>query len=566
MVSFSFVTKRFVLWSVFAVVFFAIAAEAHWLWQDRNFNPPLPPTLDGVFFESLLPPDTRFVLNFSPTDTAERDRFLKLWKAIFQDNSQAVVPFLLNEFFSSAAGQSVGGLGIKISPEDIVPLLNLNVRFALAKSDRSLYILFSLPENASALNFLAGTSTTAGSKFQAGTLGNTGYVVLGPQEDEDALRKRYERRDWLRPMRPESFFRQKNFREAVKDFAPPMSGYFYLDVAYLPGVLAQKSPFAFAGQKFFTATAQSFHAEENGILFSKTSLGAPEKLAQSEFRPYFAPTQIFLYQRMPSAGLLFYVEDTKLEKFFLDLSRDFYANFQTLTGLDFLADVKPLLASSYALALHDAGSLLPAITVLLDEKNANDPARALFEKLDKKIDALVALSNLSLLPQKPAGRSKAGLKTEAAKEGPVLEKQPLKSPFDGFRLTFYTQRIDKTIADIPLFQLLDKPITLTYGFTPDHVFFFSTFPDFEKAFTENSPSSLAGSPLFQQTLAVVPDPGDLLLVDGTSLGAYLQRLEKFEPSTFDLFKKYLLPIQSYVQAGQADGKNVHGKAFLKVKL
>lgn len=530
--SFSSSQKRLALLAVMIPV--AVGVGVYIFFRTFPFVSPLPRTAGGVSFEELLPPATEFVLSFNPTDADERARFIKLSDVVMQDKKDALLPFIVDQWSKKV------GIGLEVT--DIVNFLSADTRvlFALAEPKDG-YLLFALNDSKTSKSLFKEIQNPAdvvikesddvyvvtngknGNAYM-GYFGDCGFFASASKESIDAMLVRYSKH--------KSFFRAPSlstneiFREAVSRFMNPFSGYAYVSHAAL-----------------------TYRAFENGI----------EAGIISSSKKEFAFTPATLLTRVPGTDPMAIAEWQNLAGTILN-KKEFVTAFNSGTGFDFEKEIAPLLGKSASFVLHNIGESIPSLSVFVDINGTTEQAKSFIGKLDDKMKSLVALGNAAFPPF-------IGKKGDM-----VFEKRELLPPMLGASIKFNSQLIDPATANIPLLQLMSKPIELSYGISSDNILFISMLPSIEKSF--DTRINFATHPFFEFTKNWKVTPGGFALVDLRVVGAYFdkaiafarvnKKLSEQEEQTAAIIAKYLAPIGGLISVSSGDGENLATKIFIPV--
>lgn len=529
-----------VIWII--VVGGGLAVGGYFAWQKISRQPFLK-THEGISFEEILPKDTAFVLNFFPTDPAERERFKNLWNTVLQDKKDAL-PLLVAQNFISA------------SNEDFLRILDSSYAFTFAITGNigqkpTFYFLLAVDDNNKDALFEIVKQLQANKPALRADL--IGDVIRITNAKENST------------VSPKSLADSAVFKKSSRELQAPFSGYIFMSSQFL----GQFSP---------GSNVASFHAKKDGLLISSAAIFDKKSAV---LKPYAA----LLYQFIPGASdsrkPIFYTEggglgEISAENFYYGFKaaarfdklplnyKDFLENFKKSTGFDFETDIKPVFDNGFAMALHDTGFLLPAFSLFIDAKSAPEKALNLVKALQERDTAWIILGNLGL-------QSAAG----APADSPVIEpRRPFKSTPNAGTIKIYLDRIPKQIAAIPLFEKFTEPLEISYGMTAANLLFFSTLPNLEEAL-ESGASIAKSTDIFQQAAESLGiEPGSIAHFDFSALGSYAERLlafakeeEKLSPDQEGVYlflKKYLAPLKTFIQVSQGDGKMLRGKSFLKI--
>ena len=536
----------------------ALIAAGYWYWKQVSFTLPLNRTTQGILLEELMPQDASLVMSFNPTDAVERDRFSKLVAALLQDKKDAVLPYIAEEIFhqsgnladlthaiSAIGGNFKAGVAVRSgttgTPGDILLLVSVD-------DPQTLRVLLQKPIG----NQVNGHVTKNTEKefllsyesAQPTYVGIAGDVlfITNTSSQADAVFARFQKKML-------SILRQKEFRAVSKKLTFPLSGYAYIN-------------------KFMSSSLVSFAAQEGGLFMNMLS-EAERKNKDSPFWNLMQPYSASLYKRLPAQALIFFSEshhlgsiiwgELEVLKSMAGFSKEgMLSSINGLTGFDYYADLLPFLSGPFAMTIHDSGTIMPGITLVIDASASTEKAGEVIKKLDAQVQNWVALGNMAL----------------KAKEGQlILEAEKFKTIKQGGLVKIFASRISDEVNPAPLFKLMTIPLEVSYGITEDHLLFFSTLPSIEKALSAQHPIEI--HPLFQEMQGWGIAPGSVTLFDGAVLGSYVNRLvdmardqksfSEINEQTYAILQKHLSPIKGLIQISQGDGKNVTGKAFLKIK-
>lgn len=556
--------KRLVVGGVVVAVLVAAGLAVFFSWRSSAIRLPLRPTLQGLFFEGLLPPDVSFAMSFHPTDDAERQRFEKIWGMVLQEKKDVLLPFLATTF----AQRNQTPLPLA----DLLELFGGNLRFTFAVKENpsadglhnvfDVYFLFmannplatrgifeklqtaedQVLENTSE-EFIMSRGKSA--KAHIGIVGDVGFLALTTKENVQQLAKRFEKRKSL--ISVDSLARAKDFRTLASFLSGPMSGYFI----FTPN---QSTNTAFP-------SAMKYFAQNEGVYFESIALPRHSDKDTIFEKPIFQPSTPALFAKIPVSTPIFFSEMSHMGSLLLSQWPDLKTNFQAWAGFDFEADILPFLDKNAALVLEDEGAVLPALSIWADASEASEKAKTVLAKVDEKMKSWAALGNIALAS------------AQAGEKKPIFEMSKLSAPLSGGRLTIFADRIDQENARIPLLELITEPIEISYGLTPDNLLFFSTLPDFEKRFAEKK--TVENNAFFKLAQSWEVKPGSLAFIDGAALGSYAERIvnlartsKRFsgsEEQSYAILKNYLSPFEGFIQVGQGDGASLKGKALLKIR-
>lgn len=557
--------KRFykgLVWIAIGLVVAGAVTAGFLYWQKISFDSPTPATQAGIYFEDLLPSDVYFVMSYNPTDAQEQERFSKLLAVVLQDKKDSLPAFLATEF--------VHDNKLNVTLADLVTLFDKDSRFALAVSQNEdkknpqlqFYFLFSVknPDNAQkVLEKIEHSAKDSKTSVNFGIIGDVIYVTNA----EKAAKKLKNRR--TRSIF--SFSSTRGFRRNFSKLQAPFSGYIFLNIEkdfVFPGFSPQQK----ISEDFDITQSSlvSLHALDDGLLMNTFSEIKKEPDEKSPFADLFKSYTASLYEGFPADNLAIFMEGHNLGSIILgeleafktsfNLNKEkILANFKTTTGFDFEKDILPFLKAGFAAAMYDAGEQIPAVILRIDISADEEKALAVVKKLDKHLPTWISTVNLVL---------------SSEKSGPIIEK--LEAPENMTAVKIYLNRIPKEKASIPLFQALKEPIAISYGtfgYTQNKTLFISTASD-----KFHPQKVMEDSQLFKDASQLGIAPGNLVFIDSSVIGNYVSRLiseaqteEKFSQKVqevFDILKKHLLPIKSFVQVSNGDGKSTFGKAFLKI--
>lgn len=522
------------------ILFLTAGVAGFFYWRSLAIQLPWQPTPQGVYFEELLPPDISFAMGFHPTDSAERQRFEKLWGAVLQDKKDVVLPFMARESLQRTNDPP-------IPLEDLLTLFGGDFEFTIAND----YFLFRVHDSAKARAAFERLKEPQREVFidrpdayvfpfvrrgagHMGFIGDIGFIAKANEEDTKKFIARFEKRNAL--LRPASLASTRDFQKAAKSFKDPMSGYIFF---------AKKDPATFSTVRYT--------GHDDGLIL--------DSLTVSDIFQSFTPS---IASKIPLSKPLLYEEMGHAGSFLLSQFGSLGTDFQKWTGFNFETDILPFLDKDLVLVVEDADKVLPAVSVWMDASapGAKEKAKTVFEKLDAQVESWVTLGNIALASHDKDKPSE-----------PVFSISKLPPFQTGTKVTIFTDRIDQKIARVPLLQLITEPIEISYGMTADNILFFSTFPNFEKAFEEKQTAEK--HPALQLVQSWDIKPGAFVFIDGSAIGAYVERIvallkadKKFsesEEQTYALLKKHLGPIESFIQVGQGDGASLKSHALLKIR-
>lgn len=512
--------KKKIIAGVVAVGFIAVAAGGFFLWQYFSWQPPLPLTSAGFLHEEFIPSAPAIVFSFNPTDEAERKRFEMLWNIVLQDKKDAL-PLFLAELFSRDY--------LNASLEDIVALKKDPVRFTVAA-------LRSGEDNKSPLEFsyfISGVNPEAAQKLIArfaeskkNIRGNLLGDTLLLQESDMAASAEIKNYGFS------SFAKSSAFRNMFRGEKEPVSGYFFVD----GGSFTASPDFS---RKVFV----SFHAQEDGLKFKTKAFGGEKtSLFESLGKPYAAT----LYQKFSAENLMVFAETHGIGDLFTDLE---------FVGKEF----GEVLNFGSVFAVYDDGKLLPGMTLYFDGAALPEKTKELFKKMDEKFVRFIETVNLALR----GGES----------EGSVIEGQLIAGMQHGRSVKLYPNRISQAAANIPLFQLFDEPVELSYGLTAENAFFISTMSSDASLF-QGTGVDISTHAFFKDVLNLDDSPGDFVLIDSSTLGNFASRFVKIleekeklddtDRATIGILSKYLAPLRGFVQVSKPDGDGLESQAFLRI--
>lgn len=489
-------------------------------------------------FERLLPPEVSFVASLQPTDEDERGRFNKLFNIVMQDKANAVLPLAANEFSKN--------INVNMSLEDQLALFGAKPSFAIAYAKPNLYALFSIEDPAIARviikkyskEILIDDEKSFLSKFSGAKdtayIGIAGNIVFATDADEESARQIVARKTSPFRFFYKSFASTRFFRQAFKGVDKPFSGY----IAMMQN--QEKGSVVFA------------KAEETGLSLNSLTIGGGIGSAKA-----------YLYEKLPAENFLLFSESHSLDKIILEqitpeLKSNFASDVKKYTGLDFEKDLMPFLDKGFAFEIHDAGSLVPALSLFVDASSAPEKAQAVVKMLDETVPRLAATINAAVVS--PEGKS-------------VIETGKFNWGTLGAVIKIYLDRVPQDKFNIPALKYFSQPVEISYGIAPENLFFISLLPDFEKTFA--SADKIESSALFKEAgkLGVAAD--GITLLDGNNILTFVERffatvqkdkkLSEKEKGGFETAKMYIKPFKSFVQISQNDGNKIFGKAFLKIE-
>lgn len=564
--------KRAAIYIVSFVVVLSVGAGAHWYWLRVTFESPLPTTQGGVAFEQLLPPETSLVLSYNPSDREERVRFEKLWSTVLQDKKDALLPFF--------ATQS----SLPITLDDLLIFFGDDFRFLVGfvppkeKKDPTFYSFISVQDPGKARAFFEERMSEAlietpphvirdangewlvaspDGSFLVGLVKDTVFATNATEEQALKVFQRASSRI------PASFIHTDEFRASAEHFKNPLSGYVYM--AFVPGV----------DFNAFRFTASTFRAQDDGLRFDSISETDHEKIEASNLAALVAPYQANLYKKFPAEQLIAYFEAQGFDgvllaelQFFgqaFGMTQESMLNqFKTATGLDFETDVRPLFSRGFALGWSDTGGIIPGFSLVFDASAAPDKGKMLMEKLHAALGMWSSMGNMSI---------------QTEDKTPLFDQQAIPTLPAGGAVTMHVEKLPREEANIPLLDVIAKPIEFSYGITEDHRLFFSLTPKFaEQLSRANDPGiTPENTPGFKklQTLAAGETLGSIGFFDSAAFGSYGKNLmliiEQFgtmdagAKSSFELLAKHLSPIKGFTQVSSSDGEHITGVSFLEIR-
>jgi len=533
-----------------------------------SYNPPVPATERGVFFEELLPKDTLAVLSFNPSDAAQRNMINNLFETVLQDKASAALPFLASKFLSEE--KDIATLA------KFVDLIKTDLRGVVAitnEKDKSSTLIMLALKDAEGMKAILKKGTVLVEEKEnilvqyEGMYAGVIKDVFFWADSEEAARgiSSTLKRPWA------ALTNSSEFKNAMKSANAPFSGYVFINTNE-PG---KNTLFPTIGTSGSEAGAISnavafYRAAQDGIYldtisFAKNKSGKVDENVSASIYKKVSADKLVAFIEMHGLGNLLLEqmvaevkansEDKKISK--EDLENQAYEQLGQMIGFDFKAEIMPILSGNFAFSVHNLGSNIPAITLTLDVSGQAQAADAFVKKLDLKIAQLISFANLTF-------------KTNEKDQILTLEK--LQTAKSGGLVKIYFDRISKNIADIPLFKLLPSPMEIAYGITDDGLMFFSTTPDFGKIFTTTN--TIDGSELFAQAKASGADASTLFILNSSTLLELAQRFvdstkkagtfSKDDEAIYEIIKKHVLPVKSVVQLSKSDGANIKGKIFVKI--
>ncbi len=514
------------IWSLAGIVLFvAIISAGYLYWQKAK---------SGFDFEKLLPANTFFTASFQPGDEDERKRFIALWDTVLQDKKDVLLPFLADNLAKEN--------GITLKVDDLAKFFGKNFKMSIALTgNRDIYILYSVDDPSAVRDIfkrLKGTEILTDTKKRffvelggekgnhLGIIGNTVFITNARRDLADDIFDRFES-IWT-----DSLYGTGDFRETIAYLKSPFSGYFYVNFN------TQKTEDA--AVKAIRVSAGSIQAKPDGLLFDNIILSNKKELKKTASATLFEAFKPSLYKYAPAKNLIAYLEGHHLGNIILN-------------GFGGIPLGSEILNKGFAVSISDAYNLLPAISLFVDASEAPDKAKNVLQQLDGALDGVIAAVNTTM---------------HVDLSNPVFEKNKL-----GNRnlVKIYLNRLPQKDFKIPLLNLLSEPVELSYGMDSNNILFISMLPDFNLENGKND--SVENTDLFKKALKLNSsgdgdsggEPGNIFIFDGKIFGNFISRLAK-EKIGFEILKKYLAPIKSYVQIGSGNGINIKGKGFLNISF
>lgn len=502
------------------------------------FNPPLPRAANGIFLEQLLPQDAFLITHITPTDDAEKLRFKNILDAILQDKKDVIPQIIASEF---STREEVEGVAADVSnifgdQPDILFAVS-GTTSMLTRPD--LYFLVALKDEALFNKYFDLTASNR-SALRKGVVGNIAFITNASEEKAQALKDRAN-------TAKNSLIKDKAFRKFLVGMRPPFSGYAYINAK---------------SEKLSQVTGFMIKAEEKGLKFDSNI-----ELKKTEEPNSTTAPQVSLYKKIAADSLIFFVESNNFADFirtsFLN-GEEFLKNFARDTGLDFIADIEPFLSGAYAVTVRASNlapgstAVLPEIDFYADVSAAPDKAKNAMKIFDEQIQQWVEVVNIGL---------------EAEKNAPIAGYEKLKdAPAEGGIFTFKLSNLPDKYG-FSTFKKMQQTVQLYYGITQDNVLFAAVADSYENIFGKGI--AVSQHALYKQLEGMRKgEMNDMSIGDLAMLQLFFDRFISImqaqkavspeELQAFDIAKKYLAPIKSFVQYSSGVGEKIKGSAFINI--
>lgn len=538
----------------------------------------------GVNIENLMPADLAFLFKIGTNDDKQLAQLKELWGYFPNYPTEAVIREF-NQGFKEGAKFEEVGLDYE---KDILPILSEKTMIVFAAGgdgvpDKMKIFLAMTVADTSKIDFLLNRQVEKGDLVKDQYVGRD-YFVEKSSVDQPAYFIRIE----------DVFMVTNNLDELKASLDAFNSGKSRLreNEVYQEMMLKNKPNLAFVYANLpltfkFLENGQNDDMEARQLIAAMTQVNVSNKLGGElvvlsaekdglRVNLNIAPVKgekfddligekVYLFKEIPANDPVLYIESNNLKtafKQFFDTLASDPANGNSeqevrdglkSVGLDYDADLMPMLEKGVAMVVEDTGSIIPAFGFYLDASGNTQAAAKVAGMMDKAVDGIMAEAKAQ------AGEMEMLLKKEVVEPGKL------------WKLRLNLDAVLMGAPDVVIKKLSGQKIELYYGLLQNKMMVFALKSDLEQVYGKKS---VGDSKEYQFAMKKVGDKSSgVVFLSPDQLMAYVDRLvmlgeevsgQQIRNAEYYSVKSYFAPVKSVVSSTEKQDEMIESEIFIHI--